>query len=400
MIDLKEKIAPLVEKLAIRLLGVLGCLLLACGLLFGMLLAVGNPGRKSQTKATGAEIMTKYDMYMTNLVSDAMEGVLSIEKVYWLNDDDLVAPEPDPEAFGEAAKAEELQWLLEDAAELLEGQETYFSTETRLLWGSKIRYYLDETIFVATWKEHHGDCGYTFSEIKIKDASQFRRFLAGGEYGSDKQFVTTEMAESVNAVVASSGDFYRFRNYGTIVYDGTVERINSKLIDTCFIDDKGDLHLIPRNTITELEDAQKYVDENNIRFSVAFGPILIDNFERCEPYYYTLGEINDLYPRAALCQMGERHYLLVTANDEFTYKQIANDVEEEENLERGYKNTPDIHQFTRVLMRTGCEKAYALDGGQTAVIAMNGQTVNRVLFDAQRKISDIIYFATAIPNGG
>lgn len=384
MIDLKEKIAPLVEKLAIRLLGVLGCLLLACGLLFGMLLAVGNPGRKSQTKAPGAEIMTKYDMYMTNLVSDAMEGVLSIEKVYWLNDDDLVAPEPDPEAFGEAAKAEELQWLLEDAAELLEGQETYFSTETRLLWGSKIRYYLDETIFVVTWKEHHGDCGYTFSEIKIKDASQFRRFLAGGEYGSDKQFVTTEMAESVNAVVASSGDFYRFRNYGTIVYDGTVERINSKLIDTCFIDDKGDLHLIPRNTITELEDAQKYVDENNIRFSVAFGPILVaDGKMEYNGDEYLLGECDDYFPRAALCQKGELHYVLAVVN-----------------IEDNYKFMPTINRFAAQIEKLGCDKAYALDGGQTAAIVMNDQLINNVHYGYQREISDIIYFATAVPDGG
>ncbi len=372
---------------------------LALGLLLALLLALGNPGKTAQTKASSPEIMTKYDMYMTNLVSDALEGVLSIEKVYWLNDDDLVAPEPNPEGFGEAATVEEALWLLDAAADLLEGQRTYFSADTKLLWGSKIRYYLDETILVITWKEDHGGCGYTYSEVKIADASQFRRFLAGGEYGSDKQFVTTEMAESVNAVVASSGDFYRFRNYGTIVYDGVVQRINSKLIDTCFIDDKGDLLFVPRDTITELEEAQKFVDENNIRFSLAFGPILIDNYERCEPYYYTLGEIDQLYPRAALCQMDSLHYILVTANDEFTYDQTIVDSEDPDPV-RGVKNTHSIHLFTRFLMETGCEKAYALDGGQTAVIAMQGKTINRVLFDYQRKISDIIYFATAIPDGG
>ncbi len=395
MTDFKETLVRFLPKL----LGLVTFLLILV-LLLGLMLSVGNPGKKSQAQAHSAEIMTKYDMYMNNLVSDALEGVLSIEKVYWLNDDDLVAPEPDPNAYGEAAAPADLQWLLEEAAELLEGQETYFSLDTRLTWGSKIRYYLDETILVITWKEYHGNCTYTFSEVKIADASQFRRFLAGGEYGSDKQFITTEMADSVNAVVASSGDFYRFRNYGTIVYGGTVQRINSKIVDTCFIDDKGDLILVPRNTITELEEAQKFVDENNIRFSVAFGPILIDDFQRCEPYYYPLGEINDLYPRAAICQMDSLHYLLVTANDESTYIQTPNDVEENKELSQGYKNTPTIHEFARVLLATGCEKAYALDGGQTAAIAMQGKTINRVLFGYQRKISDIIYFATAIPDGG
>ena len=45
----------------------------------------------------------------------------------------------------------------------------------------------------------------------------------------------------------------------------------------------------------------------------------------------------------------------------------------------------------------GCEKAYTLDGGQTAVIAMNDKLINQVSYGAQREISDIIYFATALP---
>ena len=35
--------------------------------------------------------------------------------------------------------------------------------------------------------------------------------------------------------------------------------------------------------------------------------------------------------------------------------------------------------------------------GQSAVIAMQGRTINNVNFGYQRKISDIIYFATALP---
>ena len=56
--------------------------------------------------------------------------------------------------------------------------------------------------------------------------------------------------------------------------------------------------------------------------------------------------------------------------------------------------------FAKNIAATGCDKAYTLDGGQTAVIAMNDQLMNAVLFGFQRKISDIIYFATAVPEGG
>ena len=41
-----------------------------------------------------------------------------------------------------------------------------------------------------------------------------------------------------------------------------------------------------------------------------------------------------------------------------------------------------------------------LIGGQTAAIVMGNQLINRPVYGQQRKISDIIYFATAMPEGG
>ena len=347
-----------------------------------MVFRLGIPLGGAQTQSPGAEIADRFDMFLTNEISEALDGVLSVPKVYWLSDDDLVAPEPDQSKFGSTNDPASLGWLLEEAAPLLDGQELYFSTETEIVAGTEVLYYLDETILTITWKEVHDHCVYTFSEVKIADPSQFRRFLASGEYGSDKYFVTTEMAASVNAVVASSGDFYNHRKVGVIVYDGTARRVNSKYTDTCYIDGNGDLLFTYAGAIDSLAEAQQFVDEHGIRFSLAFGPILVDNYQRVEPEKYHLGEINDTYARAGLCQMGELHYLLATAN-----------------TGNGYRHVPDIHQFAENLQKTGCSKAYALDGGQTAAIAMNGQLVNNVVYGHQRRISDIIYFATAVPDG-
>ena len=361
---------------------ILSCLLTAA-LLAILALGTGSTERTSSANAQ-AGLMDKFDMYMTNRISEALDGVLSVEKVYWLSDEDLVAPEPDQSCYGEATDPKELQWLLDAAAELLDGQQTVFTTETEILEGSKITYYLDETIFAITWKTPADFGVYTYSEIKIADASQFRRFLAGGEYGSEKQFVTTEMAASVNAVVASSGDFYRFRNYGTIVHEGIVRRVNNWNIDSCLIDDKGDLHLIRAGQLMTVEEAQQYVDDNHIRFSVAFGPILVaDGKMEYNGDEYLLGECDDYFPRAALCQKGELHYVLAVVN-----------------IEDNYKFMPTINRFAAQIEKLGCDKAYALDGGQTAAIVMNDQLINNVHYGYQREISDIIYFATAVPDGG
>jgi len=351
-------------------------------LLTSLALTSGNPESTVGSKAPDVAVMDRYDMYLTNQVSNALDGVLAIEKVYWLSDDDQIAPEPDQAKFGSTKDPASLQWLLDEAKPLLNGQDTIFSTDIKIAPLAEVMYYLDDTILTITWKEVIGNVMYTFSEVKVAHPSQFRRFLAGGAYGAPIQLTTTEMAASVNAVVASSGDFYVFRRHGVIVYDGVVQRCDSSSVDTCYIDEQSNLIFSHRGELPDVESAQAFVDENKIRFSVAFGPILIENGEAAPVSQYLLGEIYDSYARAALCQKDDLHYLLVTTNTEWPCSE-----------------TTDIFQFQKQLMKYGLKMAYTLDGGQTAVIAMNDKLINNVVYGYQRDISDIIYFATAIPDG-
>ena len=315
---------------------------------------------------------------LENGLDDALEALRGTKPVYRIGRNALCAPEPDPGCFGQSEDPGALE--LSAAADLLQGQSLYFSPKVTLVPGSKVLWYLDETILAITWKQVLDGGVYTFSEVKIAHPSQFRRFLSGGVFGSDKLYVTTEMAKSVNAVVASSGDFYGYRQAGTLVYDGVVRRVNNGLVDTCYVDENGDLLFTSRFEQLDKEASQQFVDENRILFSLAFGPVLIENGEVITPESYAVGEINDHYPRSALCQLGELHYLLAVVNGEEAQPEV-----------------PTIHRFAENLQKSGIQTAYALDGGQTAVIAMDGQLINAVLYGHQRKISDIIYFATAIP---
>ena len=61
---------------------------------------------------------------------------------------------------------------------------------------------------------------------------------------------------------------------------------------------------------------------------------------------------------------------------------------------------PTISQFADRMIAFGCEKAYALDGGQTGTIVTNDKLMNHPDYGTQRTVSDIIYFATALPDGG
>ncbi len=363
---------------------------------------VGRPRQAAQTKTGNMQILENFEDTVSARISAVRnsmrpadleelpeelrpteETLPPIRKQYWIEEDTLVAPEPNQSLFGQTTDREELAQVLHEARWLLDGQTTYFQPEQQLYEESTVRYYLDDSIFAITWQEVHDGSVYTFSEVKVSHPSQFRRHLAGGEYGSDMQYLTTEMAAEVNAVVASAGDFYRFRDFGAVVYKGEAKRVEGTYAETCYIDANGDMHFTYGGDVMTVDAVQQFVDERDIQFSLAFGPILVDNYEEVPHTWYGVGEINEGYARAGLLQMDTLHYIVVTANTTGIYQQI-----------------PTVEQFRKNVAATGCRMAYSLDGGQTATIVMNDELVNRPVYGQQRKISDIIYFATAVPDGG
>ena len=334
------------------------------------------------TEPMNIALMDSFDTFMADTLSEAYEGAKSVRKFFWIEDDVEIPPLPDAAKYGETTDPATLQWLIDEAAGILEGQELTFSTDVEIFPGSKVTYYLDDSILAITWKAVYYDFVYTFCEVKVSHPSQVRRFIAEGTFGSDYLYRPTTMASMVNAVAAMSGDYYRGRNYGIVVYDGVVyQASHCQNVDTCYVDYDGNFHFTYRGEVANIEEAQKFVDDNNISFSFAFGPILVDDGVRCEPPSYALGEVNDEYPRAGICQKDELHYILVTAN-----------------WEGAYYHSPTIHTFAAVIDTLGVKMAYTLDGGKTGAIAMDGKLMNPTHRGEQRRISDIIYFATAVPN--
>ena len=313
---------------------------------------------------------------------DAPAPTEPVKVVYEIPAGTQVAPAPNQECFGQTDDPSSLQWLLDEAKTVLDGQSLFFTTDVVLYPGSEVHYYLDDTIFAITWKQVQDGGVYTYSEVKVNHPSQFRRHLSAGEYGSGMYYTTTEMAETANAVVASGGDFYSQRTFGVCVFDGELKKMDGTYSQTCFIDSNGDMSFVYGGDLLRKDEARAYIEENDIQFSLCFGPVLVDNYEVRETSSYGVGEPKDHYARAALCQMDTLHYLVAVANQEGDYQRV-----------------PTVTEFAHQVALTGCRMAYSLDGGQTASIVMNNELINRPVYGEQRKISDIIYFATAIPEG-
>ena len=371
--------------LALRLvLGLISLMLLA--LVLSWTLFNLHPASDTLSYEGGADaklrLTAKLDVYANNASADAIGDLAYIRKIYTLQESDIAAPAPDPDAFGTTDDLSEVQAVIDRAADLLDGQRLIFNSDSNFVPGVPFRYYLDDTIFVLAWQEYIDNRLCTFAEVKIAHGSQIRRKLSGDSYSSGVQLYASTMAKAANAVVAINGDFYEYRKLGITVYQRTLYRNNPETVDTCFFTSSGDMLFSRAGELMGDGEAQRFIDENDVVFAVAFGPVLVDNGELQEISSYPIGEINTMYSRSCIAMKGDLHYLLMTINWD------------PHNSERPRATIPELGRYVYAM---GVDKAYTLDGGQTAEIVMMGSPINHVDFGSERNVSDIIYFATAIP---
>lgn len=343
-----------------------------------------HPASGSVTAVDSSSVLKlseKLDVYMNNVASDALGELAYIKKIYTLQESDTVAPIPNPENFGRTTDVAVIQDLIKRAAPLLEGQTVTFDPNADFVPDTEFMYYLDDTIMVIAWKEYINERCCTMAEVKVAHGSQIRRKLAEDSYSSSVQYYASDMAKQSNAVIAINGDFYAFRDLGITVYQRNLYRNNPATVDSCFFTASGDMLFSRAGELMGEGEAQRFIEENDVVFAIAFGPVLVDNGELQYCESYPIGEINTEYSRSCIGMTDDLHYLLMTIN-----------------------HTPDarpratINELARYIYSKGVEKAYTLDGGQTAEIVMFGAPINHVDFGFERTVSDIIYFATAIPN--
>lgn len=325
-------------------------------------------------------LTSKLDVYINNAASDALSDLTYIKKIYKIAETDTVAPKPDANAFGTTTDPAVVQAVIADAEELLDGQQTVWQPDLPFYPGTEMYYYRDATILVIVWKEIIEERCATLAEVKIADGSQFRRRLTEDTYGSSVQLYATELAAASNAVVAANADFYAFRQIGLTVYQRQLFRNDAAKLDTCFVTADGDMLFARAGELGDDASVNQYIADNDVVFSLSFGPVLIDNGVVQECSGYPIGEMDLEYSRSGIGMTGDKHYLLMTVNH------------------TDGRPRAKVNEFARFMASKGCIKAYNLDGGQTSEIVMLDQPVNHVDFGYERTVSDIIYFATAIPS--
>ena len=320
------------------------------------------------------------------LLEEASASLTYVRKHYSLPPDTHLGPAPDENAYMSTEDPKEITRLLATplAVQLIDGRDMYYREDIDFIPGEPIRAYLDETILVIVWKEARYGCAETVSEIFLSDPSQLCRKIVNDTYDCNQYLFATQLAREAQAVLAIGGDLYDHpgRNNGIHVYDGEVRHFEPYTTDSCFFTADGEMLFAYRGQFATQEEAQAYVDAHNVRFSVCFGPALIENGVDVSPENYIFGEIHERYARGAIGKKDDgAHYLTLNMNQQGP----------------SYWALSLLSEQTETMLSYGCTTAYALDGGQTCCTILGGELINRVQHGEEREVSDIIFFATALP---
>ncbi len=245
--------------------------------------------------------------------------------------------------------------------------------------------YQDKTITVKCWREtiqlaSQNRVSANFADITVAHPTQLRTAFAGGSYGNSKREYTSVMAAANHAVLAINADFYNCRTEGIILRQSILYRTKPFGIDTLLIDEHGNFIVMEDTEIIK----SRFLENNRIYQAIAFGPVLVKDGKAVHKkvnHYKSVacGQYAN-NPRTAIGQLGELHYLVCT-------------VDGRSDLSAGCST----NEMADIMAQKKCVTAYNLDGGQSTDMVFHDKIYNAVSNGGERRLSDIIYFATAVP---
>ncbi len=236
-------------------------------------------------------------------------------------------------------------------------------------------FYQDPTITVTLTSGRYSDCDWWAADIVIASPTQLRTVSAGG-FNTSMTMTGSFLAKSVNAVLAVDGDYYFYTGKGYILRQGILyKNILDGTTDVLLIDENGDFHVISRARQGEVSDT---VNGKKVINAMYFGPALVIDGEPVRGVSGAGMAEDKGRQRMAICQVGPLHYKCICCA----------------GPARGSSGM-NLQVFTYFVADMGVKTAYNLDGGDSTMLIFNGEKINDVNNSSSRKISDIIYFASA-----
>ena len=217
------------------------------------------------------------------------------------------------------------------------------------------------------------------AEVTLDSPEHLRTAFAQGVYGKNVTETTSEIAGSVNAILAVNGDYYGAREGGYVIKNGTIYR------DTA-VSGQEDLIIYSDGsfgTINESEVSAEQLIADGAVQTLSFGPVLVENGEVSVDADDEVKRAMSSNPRTAIGITATGTYLFVVSDGR---------TEESEGL--------TLEELAEFMQSMGAVTAYNLDGGGSSTMVFNGTVVNNPTggmaghgAGSERSVSDIVYIA-------
>ncbi|MGN0772736.1 MAG: phosphodiester glycosidase family protein [Candidatus Ventricola sp.] len=216
------------------------------------------------------------------------------------------------------------------------------------------------------------------ANVYVDDPSQLKTAFAGEKYSKDAAEAPSDIAARHDAVLATNGDYYNYKdNSGLVIRGGELYRDLSTTRHQLLVYEDGTFEALLPGDYKQGTGAQ-YIEAGVVQ-SFTFGPLLVDNYEITElpQKYYISTKDTIREPRTAIGQVDANHYVVIVAD----------------GRRDGWSDLGmTLQELQEVFVEQGCRIAYNLDGGGSASMVLDGERVNRGSASRERNVSDIIYF--------
>ena len=234
--------------------------------------------------------------------------------------------------------------------------------------------YEDDNIKITITDYRENDTDIHVADITVSSSEYLKTAFAESAYGRNVTEKTSDIAESVNAILAINGDFYGAQESGYVIRNGVIYRSTAKSgNEDLVIYADGSFEIINEDDVTAEELLTK--GAQNV---LAFGPALVEDGKVSVTENEEVGKAMASNPRTTIGIIDENHYVFVVADGRTS---------QNEGL--------SLYELAEFMESLGVRTAYNLDGGGSSTMYFNGQIINKPTTNGnsikERSVSDIVY---------
>lgn len=323
-------------------------LFILCAAAMVIMILSGRPGTKSAIDATGG---TDIPAVVALSLDAAAQPQNSSSPAAEPAQEQQTAPQP------VEAQSEEAPSVPGDFSAAFPAQDT---------GAGALLSYQSQRVRIAITQQKAYNSTYYIADVWVKDIEAFQTAFAMNAYGQGRHEMPLETANRAAAVFAVSGDYYGARSEGVVVRNGLLYRdVMSE--DVCILRKDGTVEIFRRGTFSSMDTLDETVWQ-----AWAFGPALVENGAVCDTSQSSIRVKN---PRCAIGYYEPGHYCFIVVD----------------GRQKGYSDGMSLDELAATFAALGCQTAYNLDGGATAMMVFQGELVNRPA-NGGRTSSDIICF--------